>query len=142
MPEPEEVRFACIGCGAMNPAGAEVCAGCGHRFAGPAGGPVAHPKPLPIGDIPPMSFRDDDPSPSRKDGPNFTLLGFLGKVAWVILTLVATLIAFVVAFFVTCSATFNVQGNGGMDLPFLVGLSAAGLVVAVSVWVASTSRGR
>ena len=35
MSEPEEVRFACIGCGTWNAAGAEVCAGCGHRFAGP-----------------------------------------------------------------------------------------------------------
>jgi hypothetical protein len=35
MTEPDDVQFACIGCGALNPAGAEVCAGCGHRFAGP-----------------------------------------------------------------------------------------------------------
>ncbi len=35
MPEPEEIRFACIGCGALNPVGAEACSGCGHRFAGP-----------------------------------------------------------------------------------------------------------
>lgn len=34
MSEPEEICFACIGCGAMNPAEAEVCSGCGHRFAG------------------------------------------------------------------------------------------------------------
>ena len=34
MSEPEEVKFACIGCGTWNAAGAEVCAGCGHRFAG------------------------------------------------------------------------------------------------------------
>jgi hypothetical protein len=33
--EPDEIRFACIGCGTYNPANAEVCAGCGHRFAGP-----------------------------------------------------------------------------------------------------------
>ncbi len=32
--EPEEIRFACIGCGALNPVGAESCTGCGHRFAG------------------------------------------------------------------------------------------------------------
>ena len=35
MSQPDEARFACIGCGALNPVGAEVCAGCGHRFAGP-----------------------------------------------------------------------------------------------------------
>jgi hypothetical protein len=35
MSEPDEIRFACIGCGTWNPAGAEVCAGCEHRFGGP-----------------------------------------------------------------------------------------------------------
>ena len=34
MSELSENSFACIGCGAMNPVGAEVCSGCGHRFAG------------------------------------------------------------------------------------------------------------
>ncbi len=33
-PDSDEVRFACIGCGTFNPPGAEVCAGCNHRFAG------------------------------------------------------------------------------------------------------------
>jgi uncharacterized RDD family membrane protein YckC len=33
--EPEEIRFACIGCGTYNPSSAEVCNGCGHQFAGP-----------------------------------------------------------------------------------------------------------
>jgi hypothetical protein len=35
MPEFGDIQFACIGCGAMNPAGAEVCSGCGHRFREP-----------------------------------------------------------------------------------------------------------
>jgi uncharacterized membrane protein (DUF485 family) len=35
MAEPDEVKFACIGCGTYNPTAAEVCEGCGHRFAGP-----------------------------------------------------------------------------------------------------------
>ncbi len=35
MSDPEEIKFACIGCGAYNPTAAEVCSGCGHRFAGP-----------------------------------------------------------------------------------------------------------
>jgi hypothetical protein len=34
MSEPGEIQFVCIGCGTTNPAGAEVCAGCGYRFAG------------------------------------------------------------------------------------------------------------
>ena len=54
MSEPNEVRFACIGCGAMNPAGAEVCSGCGHRFAGPGRGPIPEPAPgsAPASNIP------------------------------------------------------------------------------------------
>jgi hypothetical protein len=40
MSELPEVQFRCIGCGALNPPGAEVCVGCGHRFAGLDGAPV------------------------------------------------------------------------------------------------------
>jgi hypothetical protein len=51
MSEPDEIQFACIGCGTMNPAGAEVCAGCGHRFAGPdlmsPTRPILPPRPRP-----------------------------------------------------------------------------------------------
>jgi hypothetical protein len=39
MSKPHEIQFACIGCGAMNPAGAEVCSGCGHRFREPTSFP-------------------------------------------------------------------------------------------------------
>jgi hypothetical protein len=39
MPEFGDIQFACIGCGAMNPAGAEVCSGCGHRFREPTAVP-------------------------------------------------------------------------------------------------------
>ena len=35
MPGLDEIRFACVGCGAFNPAGVAACAGCGFRFAGP-----------------------------------------------------------------------------------------------------------
>lgn len=35
MSEPDEIRFACIGCGAMNPVDAASCSGCGHAFGGP-----------------------------------------------------------------------------------------------------------
>jgi hypothetical protein len=34
MAEPDSIQFECIGCGTMNPASAEVCAGCGYRFRG------------------------------------------------------------------------------------------------------------
>lgn len=35
MPEAEEARFTCVGCGASNPMGSEACSGCGYRFSGP-----------------------------------------------------------------------------------------------------------
>ncbi len=35
MSDPEEIKFACIGCGTFNPMGTEICAGCGHQFGGP-----------------------------------------------------------------------------------------------------------
>jgi hypothetical protein len=48
MSEPEEIRFACIGCGALNPAGAEACSGCGHRFR--------EPTPVPSPPVSPANF--------------------------------------------------------------------------------------
>jgi hypothetical protein len=51
MSEPGEIQFGCIGCGTMNPAGAEVCAGCGYCFAGPdlmsPTRPIERPRPRP-----------------------------------------------------------------------------------------------
>ena len=44
MSESGEIQFVCIGCGTPNPVGAEVCAGCGHRFAG---SDVLLPSPVP-----------------------------------------------------------------------------------------------
>jgi hypothetical protein len=144
MSEPEEVRFACIGCGAMNPAGAEACAGCGHRFAGPGGGPIPGPgggpipgpEPGPPLAIPEMHFRDDDLYKPGRPVPEASLLGCLGKVIGVTFAVVATLVAFVVACFATCMAT-NAQA---LTWPILGGLAAAGLVAAFSIWVASFSR--
>ncbi len=142
MPDPEEVRFACIGCGAMNPAGAEVCEGCGHRFAGPAGGPVVRPEPLPIGDIPPMHFRDDDLYRPPRPNPDESILGCFAKVVGVIVSIIATFLAFVVTFFVTCTSIDSPQGELTLIVSLGAGLLAAGLVVAFTVWVASRTRGR
>lgn len=71
MAELDEIQFACIGCGTMNPPGAEVCAGCGHRFASlefttlakPAFIPKSRPAPFDPYDppqspiAPPRTFR-------------------------------------------------------------------------------------
>jgi hypothetical protein len=50
MPDPEEARFTCVGCGASNPTGSEACSGCGHRFSGPdlvpEGRNVPTPRPV------------------------------------------------------------------------------------------------
>lgn len=45
----DEIQFVCIGCGALNPLGADICADCKYRFAGPEGesaaSPVGAPRP-------------------------------------------------------------------------------------------------
>ena len=43
----DEIYFVCIGCGALNPFGADVCVDCQYRFAGPEGAPVADPVAAP-----------------------------------------------------------------------------------------------
>ena len=134
MPESDETRFACIGCGAMNRAGAEACAGCGHRFTGPEGGRVVEPLPgmAPVLGEPRVSF--PGPRPIRKPR---VLAGIARGIGFVI-TIVATGIAFVVAFFVTCSSL----GGGDTLLLWssLAGLAAASAVVGFSLWVGSLSR--
>jgi len=67
MSEPDEVRFACIGCGEWNPAGAEVCAGCGHRFAGPDLTP-----PVPVW-IPPRPSENPYEPPASPIAPPRTI---------------------------------------------------------------------
>ena len=144
MSEPGEIQFDCIGCGAMNPAGAEVCAGCGHRFAGPDAGPIARALP-PMAPEPEPDF---DPYrigyESRSRGPrstSSTALGCLATGFGVVLAIVASVAAFGVAFFVTCTSLFG-NGNGDSVLLWssIVGCVAVGLVVWLSVWIASLIR--
>lgn len=47
MPDPEEARDTCAGCGASNPTGSEACSGCGRRFAGPDLVPEGRNAPTP-----------------------------------------------------------------------------------------------
>jgi hypothetical protein len=135
MPEPDEIRFACIGCGAMNPVGAEVCAGCGHRFAGPAGGRISPTStgPAPAIEEPIVSF-----SPSRPNHDLAMMLGCLANVIGIMIAVVATFVAGVVAFFVTCTSLD--AGDTPLLWSSLAGLGAASAVVAFSVWVGSVLR--
>ena len=131
MPESDETRFACIGCGAMNRAGAETCVGCGHRFDGPEGGRVAEPPPgtAPAPDGPRV------PLPGPRSIRKPTALAGIARGIGFLITIVATGLAFVVAFVVTCSSL------GGGDVPLLwssvAGLAAASAVVGFSIWVGS-----
>ena len=138
MSEPEEVQFACVGCGAKNPVGAEVCSKCGHRFAGPGGGPVPESDPAPA--FVEARLKDDEPHKPARPSSGKSTLGILSRAIGWIVAGIASPIAFVVAFYVTCSAT-----NGASESlvwSFMAGLAAAGLVVAFSVWVASIMRRR
>lgn len=92
MPEPDEVRFACIGCGTMNPPGAESCAGCGHRFAGPGPGPapmadlVGPPSPRPRS----PSFNEYEPPAARPARlPTFRIGPAMGLIAVIAVGLAA-----------------------------------------------------
>lgn len=140
VPEPDEVRLACIGCGALNAAGAEVCTGCGHRFAGPGCGPISQPAPGSAPAFPVMHFRDDELYKPPRPNPDEMMLGCFAKVFGITVAVIATIAAFVVAFFVTCSATF--QTDGVLIWSVMAGVAAAGLVVAFSVWIATRIGGR
>jgi hypothetical protein len=133
MSEPDEIRLACIGCGAMNPVGAEVCAGCGHRFAGPAGGRIDGPPPGPAPAIEEPRVSYLPPSTNHDQ----SILGCLAKVIGVMIAIVATIVAFGIAFFVTCT---SVNGDSQLVLSFLAGLTAAATVGGFSVWVGLVLR--
>jgi hypothetical protein len=91
MAEPEEIQFACIGCGAMNPAGAEACSGCGHRFGGPgfvpASASASAPLPAPGSGRsalpPPVRFLDpfDPPVARVARTPTFRIGTAMGVIA-------------------------------------------------------------
>lgn len=139
MPEPDEFRFACIGCGALNPSGAEVCSGCGYHFAGPVGGSILKPDPVSI----PPSFearlldeKGDQKVPGRE--PDTSFLGCLLQVIGWTLVVIVTFVAFVVAFFVICTATLNTSGT--LIWATAAGLTAGGLVLAFAFWIVSMTR--
>ena len=121
----------------MNRVGAEVCAGCGHRFAGPNSG-GSNPRSEPILWMTPEPDELRLPLDHSEYKPRTTVLGcFLGMLG-VLVTIALSLIAFVVAFFVTCAA---VPGSGdALIWALLAGVVAAVAVVALSVWIVSLIR--
>jgi drug/metabolite transporter (DMT)-like permease len=127
MSEPDEVRFACIGCGAMNPAGAAVCSGCGHVFAGPVSGMAQHPKSAPA--LP----ESRNPYRPIKPVTELTLLGCLARMFSIAITMIAAFFAFVVAFVSTCTSGGINQDMSG--LAWLAGLAAAGTVIGFALWI-------
>ena len=87
MSEPEGIRFACIGCGALNEAGAETCIGCGHSFAGPL--PAALPDPSRPPPAPPPVRRPVPPPnlyepPAPRVGPPTIRIGTMMAIIAVI----------------------------------------------------------
>jgi hypothetical protein len=129
MSEPPEVKFPCIGCGALNPIGAETCVGCGHRFAGPDSATA-----LPVADQPksaPLSPSHDEPyyiadTTTSTSGTSFAqhLLRVLGGFA----AIVFTVVAFIIAFFTTCFAVGSASNNIGVGV--VAGTLAGGAAMA------------
>ncbi len=138
-PEPESTpsQFQCIGCGTMNPAGAEVCAGCGHPFAGPGGG-VSHESITEMANRLAASQREYQPEPIPREMP--AVLGCLINLVMLFLSGVAVLVAFVVAVSVSCSI---LPQNETYILPALaVGLFASVAVIVLIFWIRSVVQSR
>ncbi len=137
MSEPE--TFACIGCGTVNPSGAEVCSGCGHRFGWPAGGAPRGSRPIPIS-------LAAGPEKSGSGGP-----ASIGRkilfVGYGLTSIVLSLLAFGIAFFVTCTSLGGgFIGPGNESAPFwslMVGIGAAVLTIVLMAFIwTQTSRAR
>ncbi|WP_435018683.1 hypothetical protein TA3x_000668 [Tundrisphaera sp. TA3] len=65
-PEPDQIQFACIGCGALNPMDAATCSGCGHDFGRP-------PAPASPGSTGPLPSRRPIPAPNPYAPPTSDL---------------------------------------------------------------------
>jgi hypothetical protein len=119
----DDARLPCVKCGALNPAGAEVCSGCGHRFDGTDTAP------------PPPEPPESEPSTSR----GLARVGSsLGKLTTVVAIAAASIIAFVGAVFTTCS--YDTRGDHIL-LDLGAGVAAA-LLVAVGLMVTLRVAGR
>jgi hypothetical protein len=131
-----DVQFSCIGCGALNPPGAETCVGCGHRFAGP--GPQ---HPLPVSDeakVAELSASQDETyyipdTPASTSGTSIARQ--LARVLGWIVVIVITAIASIIAFFTACFAVGSAANNIGAGM-------VAGTVAAAAIVIGITMIGR
>jgi hypothetical protein len=131
MPEPTKSPISCIGCGAVSPPGADVCVGCGHRFAGPA----LDPAPPSSGNLSTPADRPrfaparpaDDPIYTWRPPPEQTCSeSLMIGLGWIFMILV-TGVASVIAFCTTCVAISVSTASIGLGM--VVGLVASGVVV-------------
>jgi hypothetical protein len=100
MSSPDEARTTCIGCGTTNPAGAEVCSGCGYRFAGsatPVTVPNMRPEPPGRGEVAGLA-------PESNAARVMMAVGsVVGKLLLALAITAASGVAGVVALYTSCS---------------------------------------
>jgi hypothetical protein len=149
MSEPPEVQLPCIGCGALNPPGVEVCVGCGYRFAAPDSG-----SPSPVADQPKsaaLSPSSDDIDTHHYTPSTTSTLSTARAVGiilcWIVMVALAAF-AFVasvcIAFFSTCVTGFEVVPS------LIVGVVLGGAIVGRFLyngnvllrWLSKTGRGK
>jgi hypothetical protein len=143
MPEPNEYESACVGCGAMNPIGAEACAGCGHRHAGlaPEPSPAIASKPIPpartdLASFPVSSASSDEFDHllgSPQEPSHFPRVSHvLVKVAVFLLGALAVgfclLVALLIAFYISCGGPRINIGNGLTIAYAAIGIGIFGIL--------------
>jgi hypothetical protein len=154
MAEPGEISFECIGCGTKNPAGAVVCSGCGHSFAGPrveANPPTGSQDPLIVFDdfrrperFDPSNTLQKPPQWSdRRPGLGFQFLKLMGCLALFLLVLVVAAGVFVLALFIAFVAVCNPRPDAsvvGIGLGSVLVVSIGfGLIVLLNRWLRRVS---
>ncbi|WP_435007816.1 hypothetical protein P12x_005081 [Tundrisphaera lichenicola] len=124
MSRADQSQFTCIGCGASVPLGAEVCPGCGHRFASFDSWPVPDP------------WRYTPKPRSRPISERNYPLRMLGQILAFTVIGVLTMLALAIAFLMTCSAIIMGGGNSFsllLVLALVATLVVLGLVIFITV---------
>ncbi len=154
MPEPDEIQFQCIGCGAMNPAGAVVCMGCGHTFGGLEAGPPlssSRPRRRTIqeiqGEYRELASPYDPPQARRTDGPGPSigsfLLSFVASMVLVFLGLAAIVFALILALMIALLALCGGREANNEFVGYMMGTMVfLGLVISMMVFLSRWLRNR